>query len=151
MNVWNICSQHAVTTSEHAQLSEVARLMDAEQVGAVIVTGGTPNRPTVLGIVTDRDIVCAQLERTLDLSQLIAGDAMSRDPLVLFQHSQVDAAIEHMCARGVRRAPVITAAGAPVGMLSTDDLLVHISVKVSGMAALVSGQVRGPHNARYTP
>ena len=32
-------------------------------------------------------------------------------------------------------------------MLSTDDLLVHISLKVSRMAALVSGQGRGPLNA----
>ena len=105
MNVWEVCSQEAVTISEHAQLSEAARLMDAEHIGAVIVTGGTANRPTVLGIVTDRDIVCTQLERTLDLSQLTAGDAMSRDPLVLFQNGQVDAAIEHMRARGVRAVP----------------------------------------------
>ena len=140
MNVWAICSRRAVTVSEHTQLSEVARLMEAEQVGAVIVTGGAS--PSVAGIITDRDIVCTQLERTLDLSQLTAGDAMTRDPLVLFQDGQVDSAIEHMRARGVRRAPVITAAGAAVGMLSTDDLLVHISLKVSGMAGLVARQVR---------
>lgn len=142
MNVWEVCSQRAVTISEHAQLAEVARLMDAERVGAVIVTGGAANRPTVLGIITDRDIVCTQLERTLDLSQLTAGDAMTREPLVLFQSGQIDSAIEHMRARGVRRAPVITAAGAPVGMLSTDDLLMHVSLKVRGMATLVAKQVR---------
>ncbi len=142
MNVWEVCNQRAVTISEHSQLAEVARLMEAEHVGAVIVTAGTANRPTVIGIITDRDIVCTQLERTLDLSQLTAGDAMTRDPLVLFQSGQIDSAIEHMRARGVRRAPVITAAGAPVGMLSTDDLLVHVSLKVGGMAALVARQVR---------
>ncbi len=142
MNVWEVCSQRAVTISEHAQLADVARLMEAENVGAVIVTAGTANRPTVLGIITDRDIVCTQLERTLDLSQLTAGDAMTRDPLVLFQNGQVDSAIDHMRARGVRRAPVITAAGAPVGMLSTDDLLVHLSLEVGGMAGLIARQVR---------
>ena len=140
MKVWEVCSQRAVTIPEHAQLADVARLMEAENVGAVIVTAGTAHRPTVLGIITDRDIVCTQLERTLDLSQLTAGDAMTRDPLVLFQNGQIDSAIEHMRARGVRRAPVITAAGAPVGMLSTDDLLVHVSLKVGGMAALVARQ-----------
>jgi CBS domain-containing protein len=142
MNAWEICSQRAVTISEHAQLAEVARLMEAEHVGTVIVTAGTPNRPTVLGIITDRDIVCTQLERTLALSKLTAGDSTTGDPLVLFQSGQVDSAIEHMRARGVRRAPVVTAAGAPVGMLSTDDLLVHISLKVGAMAALVARQVR---------
>lgn len=142
MNVWSICAQRAVCVSEQTQLSEVARLMESEHVGAVIVVDGAAVRPAVVGIVTDRDIVCAQLERTLDLSQLTAGDAMTRDPMVLFQEGSVDSAIEHMRARGVRRAPVVTALGAPIGLLSTDDLLVHISLKVSGMAALVARQVR---------
>jgi len=115
--------------------------METQHVGTVIVTGAAPTR-AVVGIITDRDIVCAQLERTLPLSQLIAVDAMTRDPLVLLKEGQVDNAIEHMRARGVRRAPVITPSGAPVGMLSTDDLLVHISLKVSAMAALVARQVR---------
>ena len=143
MNVWDVCSRHAITVSESTQLSEVARLMEAEHVGTVIVTGtaGAPSA-AVVGVITDRDIVCAQLERTLPLSQLIAVDAMTRDPLVLLKEGQVDNAIEHMRARGVRRAPVITPSGVPVGMLSTDDLLVHISLKVSGMAALVARQVR---------
>lgn len=141
MKVWDICSQRAITVSESSQLSEVARLMETQHVGTVIVTGAAPTRAAV-GIITDRDIVCAQLERTLPLSQLIAVDAMTRDPLVLLKEGQVDNAIEHMRARGVRRAPVITPSGVPVGMLSTDDLLVHISLKVSAMAALVARQVR---------
>jgi CBS domain-containing protein len=142
MNVWKVCNQRAITVSEHAQLSEVARLMENEHVGAVIVVDSARARPAVVGIVTDRDIVCAQLDRTLDLSQLTAGEAMTRDPLVLLQEGSVDSAIEHMRVRGVRRAPVVTTSGVPVGMLSTDDLLVHISLKVSGMAALVARQVR---------
>src|SRR6185312_16575514 len=48
--------------------------------------------------------------------------------------------IEHMRARGVRRAPVVAPPGVPVGMLSTDDLLLHIQLKVSGKAALVAGR-----------
>jgi CBS domain-containing protein len=141
MKVWDVCSQRAITVSESSQLSEVARLMEKEHVGTVIVSG-TASTQAVVGIITDRDIVCAQLERTLPLAQLIAADAMTRDPLVLLKEGQVDNAIEHMRARGVRRAPVITPSGVPVGMLSTDDLLVHISLKVSRMAALVARQVR---------
>jgi CBS domain-containing protein len=142
MKVSQICSRPAVTVSEHVQLEAVARLMEDERVGAVIVTRGDTPRSTVVGIITDRDIVCTQLERTLDLSQLTAEDAMTRDPLVLLEQGSIDSAIEHMRARGVRRAPIVNAAGAPVGMLSTDDLLVHISRKVSGMAGLVAQQVR---------
>jgi CBS domain-containing protein len=107
MKVWDICSQRAIAVSESSQLSEVARLMEAQHIGTVIVTGAAPTQ-AVVGIITDRDIVCAQLERTLPLSQLIAADAMTRDPLVLLKEGQVDNAIEHMRARGVRRAPVIT-------------------------------------------
>lgn len=142
MKVWDVCSRRAITVSETCPLSEVARLMETQRVGTVIVTGTAAAPSAVVGVITDRDVVCAQLERTLSLSQLIAADAMTRDPLVLLKEGQVDNAIEHMRARGVRRAPVITPSGVPVGMLSTDDLLVHISLKVSGMAALVARQGR---------
>jgi CBS domain-containing protein len=100
MNVWNVCRQRAIAVSENTQLSEVARLMEMERVGAVIVNGAAGANCAVVGIVTDRDIVCAQLERTLPLSQLIAADAMTRDPLVLLQEGSVDSAIEHMRPKG---------------------------------------------------
>jgi len=123
-------------------MSDVARLMRDKHVGAVIVTRGPFDHCSIVGIITDRDVMCAQLERTGDLSQLRASDAMTVDPLVLSALGPIDSAIEHMKARGVRRAPVVTDKGHPVGMISADDLLAYLSVTLSGMAGIVARQVR---------
>jgi CBS domain-containing protein len=142
MNVGQISSHRVVTVSEAAPMSDVVCLMRDEHVGAVIVTRGPFDHCSVVGIITDRDVMCAQLERTADLSQMKASDAMTVDPLVLSEFGPIDSAIEHMKARGVRRAPVVTHAGHPIGMISTDDLLVHLSLAMAGMAAIVARQVR---------
>ena len=116
--------------------------MREAHVGAVVVTEGDIGRARVAGIITDRDIVRAQLGRTADLSSLSAGETMTRDPLVLLEEESIDGAIAHLRARRVRRAPVVRPDGTPVGMVSVDDLLRHLAGKLSGLAGIVARQVR---------
>jgi CBS domain-containing protein len=142
MNIGTLCSRYLVTTSTGAPLSEAARLMREAHVGAVVVTEGGIDHPRVVGIITDRDIVRAQLGRTADLSSLSAGETMTRDPLVLLEEESIDGAIAHLRARGVRRAPVVRTDGTPVGLISADDLLRHLAGKLSGLAGIVAWQVR---------
>lgn len=142
MNIGTLCSHYLITTSTGAPLSEVARLMRESHVGAVVVTDGGIDHPRVVGIITDRDIVRSQLGRTADLSSLSAGEVMTRDPLVFPEEESIDGAIAHLRARGVRRAPVVRADGAPVGLISVDDLLRHLAGKLSGLAGIVAWQVR---------
>jgi CBS domain-containing protein len=116
--------------------------MRDEHVGAVIVTEGAAAHTRVAGILTDRDIVRAQLVHAAALTSLSVGEAMTRDPLVLFEQEPIDGAIAHLRARGVRRAPVVKADGTPVGLLSADDLLGHVAEKLIGLAAIVAQQLR---------
>ena len=76
MKVGDLCNRTAITASASAQVSGAARLMYEKRVGAVVATTGRADRPIAVGILTDRDIVCAQLDRTADLSQLRLGDIM---------------------------------------------------------------------------
>jgi CBS domain-containing protein len=142
MNVGDLCTRQVIAVSMSAPLSEVAQLMSAQHVGAVVVTRGDGAHPRVTGIITDRDIVRAQLERTADLSRLSAGETMTADPLVIGEREPVEGAIAHLRARGVRRAPVTRADGTPVGLISVDDLLVHLATVLIGAAAIVAQQPR---------
>jgi len=142
MKIGSLCSHYLITTSTGAPLSEVARLMRESHVGAVVVTAGGIDHPRVVGIITDRDIMRAQLGRTADLSSLSAGETMTRDPLVFPEEESIDGAIANLRARGVRRAPVVRADGAPVGLISVDDLLRHLAGKLSGLAGIVARQVQ---------
>jgi len=142
MNLGNLCGRHPVTVQTGAPVSEVATLMRDQRVGAVIVTDDAQDRQRVLGIITDRDIVRAQLSRTADLSRLSAGEVMTPNPLVLSELDSVDSAIADLRARGVRRAPVVAGDGSLVGMLSADGLLVHLARKLGALAGVVERQLR---------
>ena len=129
-----------VKAAQSTPLWEIARLMSSHGVGAVLITEGSGDNAPLVGIVTDRDIVSAQLEQAKDLSSLSAGAVMTRNVLSLTQGESVEGAIAHMCARGVRRAPVVSADGVPLGVVSTDDLLTQVSSKLSKIAGIVARQ-----------
>jgi CBS domain-containing protein len=140
MNVGNLCSRPPVSVPGNAPLSEVVRLMVQERIGAIIVTDAPADRAVVLGIVTDRDIVQAQLAHVADFSQLNTADTMSRDPLVLNERDDVAEALRRMRARGIRRAPVVTSSGALLGLVSTDDLLAQIAQELNALASIIARQ-----------
>jgi CBS domain-containing protein len=116
--------------------------MRDRHIGAVIVTKAPLDRPVVTGMITDRDIACAQLDRRSDLASLSAEQVMTRDPLVINEEDPLDKAIEKLRARGVRRAPVVSAAGALIGLISTDDLFGCVARELMLLARLVTLQPR---------
>jgi len=151
MKVGDLCNRTAITASASAQVSGAARLMYEKRVGAVVATTGRADRPIAVGILTDRDIVCAQLDRTADLSQLRLGDIMTPDPLVLNEDTSTEEAIRCLRHRHVRRAPVISSGGELVGVISFDDLLAHVSGNLRALAHLAEvlrGRQAPPHEPR---
>ena len=146
MSVGSLCSRPPVTVPTGAPISEVAVLMRDRHVGAVVVTDSRDDRPRATGIITDRDIVRAQLARTADLSRLSAGEVMTRDPLVIGAEESADTAIANLRARGVRRAPVVSPDGAVVGLISVDDLFAHLARELIDMAEIIARQRRDEHD-----
>lgn len=146
MLVGTLCSRLPVSVSTGAPVSDVARLMRDEHIGAVIVTASGRGPLRVVGMITDRDIVRAQLERAADLSRLSAGEVMTRNPLVIGEEESVDGAIAHLRARAVRRAPVVAVDGTLVGLISTDDLLLNVARKLIGLAEIIGRQQRVEHD-----
>jgi CBS domain-containing protein len=140
MNIGKICSRDLVSVPVSATLSDVAELMRTRHVGAVVVTRAPLDSAVAVGIITDRDIVRSQLTATADLSGLSAGDAMTRDPLVLSEQTPVSDAISALRSRGVRRAPVLSDHGKLMGMISTDDLVAHVALDLIGVAGLLGAQ-----------
>lgn len=142
MKVANVCSRPAVSAGTGASLSELATLMRQRNVGAIVITAARSGTPVAVGVVTDRDIVRAQLDHTADLSRLSAEQVMSRDPLVLTESCDIDDAIQRMRRRCVRRAPVVSDSGDLVGVVSTDDLIASVALNLAGLAGVLAKQ---PH------
>ena len=147
MNVGDLCNRKVISVSASAPLSVAARLMCEQRVGAVIVTAAPADRAVAVGIVTDRDIVCAQLDRAADLSQLRTADIMTGDPLVLNENAPVEEAIDRLHERHVRRAPVTSSSGELIGVISFDDLLAHVAGNLRALAQLAEVRLR-PRGSR---
>jgi CBS domain-containing protein len=142
MNIGELCSREVVVVHAGNSLSEAARQMCERHVGTVIVVEDRGPERLPIGIITDRDIVRTQLKRAADLFCLGVTQAMTSNLLVLRENESMTDAIEKMRARTVRRAPVVNAAGALIGVISVDDLLSAVAEQLSVLVRLVEVQQR---------
>jgi CBS domain-containing protein len=141
MNVGEVCSRIVVISRPGDPLAEAARQMIDRHVGALVVVDPHANLRAV-GIVTDRDIVRGQMNRSADLFCLCVVDVMTPHPLLLDESLGISEAVEALNERGVRRAPVIAATGEVVGIVSLDDLLPVLSADLTRLAGLLGSQAR---------
>jgi len=137
MSVGEICNREVIIIDRNENITDAARLMRKHHVGNVVVVK-TENSMTRIpvGILTDRDIVIELLARDVDLDALSVGDAMSYDLLSIREDDDVLDAIKQMRKKGVRRAPVVNAKGALVGILTEDDMVELLSEQLSDLVAL---------------
>jgi len=143
MGIGTICNREVVIVRASESLHAAAALMHTHGVGSIVVCEERQDsKPVPVGMLTDRDVVMALLQRGKPLGGLSIGQAMTRDPLLLNEDDEVDAAMERLRARGVRRAPVIGSDGALIGIVSLDDLLELIAEELDTVARLIRRQSR---------
>lgn len=148
MNIGEICSRRPVTASASAPLSEIGRLMYEKHVGTVVLTQAPGERPAAVGILTDRDVVCAQIDHGADLSRLPAARQMTPDPLTFCEDARVEDVLGRMRSRAVRRAVIVDRSGALVGVVSIDDIFLRLVAQVAALGRLVETQaVHGTHES----
>ena len=84
----------------------------------VVVTGG----PTMIGLVTDRDIVVRAIAEGLSPKDTTLGAITSRELIMVEQSATADEAVQAMRTRGVRRLLVCDSDRKVVGILSLSDI-----------------------------
>ncbi|HEX6235227.1 MAG TPA: CBS domain-containing protein [Jiangellaceae bacterium] len=97
-----------------------ATAMRENDIGDVLVLEGDELR----GVLTDRDLVVRVLAAGMDPNTTLAGEVCSSGIATVSAGSPVDAAIEKMRDRALRRLPVVDDQGRPVGVVSLGDLAV---------------------------
>ena len=137
MKLGNVCTRNVHTTTANEPLAEAARELIVRDIGALAVVETHGGVRRAIGVVTDRDIVFGQVRRAADLHCLTVGDVMTANPLTLPESSSVAEAIESMSQMGVRRVPVVNAAGELSGIASIDDLLPIVAEELSVLAKLL--------------
>ena len=98
---------------------ELAKLMRRHDIGAIPI--GENDR--LIGMVTDRDIVCKGLaDDSFDARRVTARDVMTPGIHCCREEDDLAKAVEHMEALKVRRLPVINKSKRMVGILSLGDI-----------------------------
>jgi CBS domain-containing protein len=99
-------------------VSKVAAMMKKHDIGAIPV--GENDR--LIGMVTDRDIVCRGAANSKHFSALTARDVMSKGIIWCKEGEDLDDAVRVMEQKKVRRLPVLNDDKRMVGMLSLGDI-----------------------------
>jgi CBS domain-containing protein len=135
MSLREIARTEVVTTEPSATLVDVARKLDAEDVGsAVVVEDDAP-----VGIVTDRDVAIRSVAAGSDPTELTAADVMTDDPATVPMDAGVMEVCDAMAAAAVRRMPVVED-GRLAGIVTLDDLMVLLSTEMLDLATVVEAE-----------
>ena len=119
MKVKEVMHKGVDWVSPDTPVTELAKLMREHDIGAIPI--GEADR--LIGMVTDRDIVCKGLaEDNFDIYNATARDVMTPGIHCCRDDDDLTKAVHHMEALQVRRLPVINKSKRMVGILSLGDL-----------------------------
>jgi CBS domain-containing protein len=139
MSLERFCRKSVVTVQTHQTVGDAATKMRDHHVGAIVVL----EKDRAVGILTDRDITLRAIAEGRDPRTTLIGEVMSRDLKVLRRDDKIDDALSSIRAAGVRRLPIVDAAGKPIGMVTLDDLVVLMAGELGAAAGAVK-ENRGP-------
>lgn len=118
VSVADVMTRKVIYLPEATTLDEAAQVMRDQAIGDVVVTSG----PTMVGVVTDRDIVVRAIAEHLPPATTSLGDITSHELIMVEQSATVDEAVQAMRGRGVRRLLVCDADRKVVGIISLSDV-----------------------------
>ncbi len=136
MTIGEICNRNVVCATRDTTVVEAANLMRRHHVGDLLVVEGTEGQGAPIGIVTDRDIVVEVVAPGLDAKGIRLGDLLTDSLVTVEERKTCVDTVRLMAAKGVRRMPVVDAAGILVGIITIDDLLPHLATPLVELSEL---------------
>jgi CBS domain-containing protein len=119
MKVKDVMHKGAFWVGPDTPITDVAKLMRKNDIGAVPI--GENDR--LIGMVTDRDIVCKGLAKeNFDVRHATARDVMTSGIHCCGEEDDLNTAAAHMEELKIRRLPVINKDKRMVGVLSRHDI-----------------------------
>lgn len=119
MKVKDVMHKGVDWVSPDTPVTELAMMMQGRDIGCIPV--GENDR--LVGMVTDRDIVCKGLAmKGFDASRAMARDVMTTGIHCCREDDDLAKAVHHMEQLHIRRLPVINKSRRMVGMISLGDV-----------------------------
>lgn len=102
-------------------LQEVAKMMVDCDCGEIPVVN-TVDEKKVVGVVTDRDIVCRTVAKGINPLDCAAQDCMSENVCCVQEDASLDEVMDLMEKNKIRRIPVVDQDGLCCGIISQADI-----------------------------
>jgi CBS domain-containing protein len=119
MKVKDVMHKGVDWVSPETPVTDLAKLMCEHDIGAIPIG----ENDHLIGMVTDRDIVCKGLaQERFDASRAVARDVMTEEIHCCREDEDLAKAVRHMEELKVRRLPVINKNKRMTGMLSLGDV-----------------------------
>lgn len=103
-------------------LNDVANLMVEADCGEIPITDAS-NR--LVGVITDRDIVCRVVAKGKDPSAVAASDVMSQPVVCVNEDTTLDDVLAVMEENQIRRVPVVDGGGSCCGIIAQADVALN--------------------------
>ena len=121
----DIMTKDVVTATAEATIVDVARLMKNADIGPILIVDNEASN-TLVGIVTDRDIVMKVIADGQDATTTRVGEVMSKKLVTCRADDDVDVAMKAMAQFQLRRIPVVEDNMRLVGIISQADLATRV-------------------------
>lgn len=133
----SIVREQVVSASPDTPVTEIAQLMEEEDVGSVVIL--EDERPR--GIVTDRDLALEVLVHERDPSSLTAADVMSEEVVTVDVDSGIFDVIRTMQESSVRRIPAVDSDGRVAGIVTFDDFVILLGRELEQLGNVVEAEI----------
>lgn len=116
----SMAQRHVVSVLPAATVYAAACVMTRANCGSVLVIDSSN---TLLGIVTERDLMTRLVAKALDPGVTTVADIMTRSPFCVTPDTKVADAVLIMIERGFRHLPIVTDVNKILGVFSVRDAL----------------------------
>ena len=121
----DVMTKDVVTGTPENTIVEVARLMKTEDIGPVLIVDNEQSK-TLVGIVTDRDIVVKVIADGQNVDTTRVGDVMSKKLVTCRADDDVNVAMKAMAQFQLRRIPVVGENMKLLGIISQADVATRV-------------------------
>jgi CBS domain-containing protein len=129
------------TIKPEAKVAEALHRMRRERVGALVVS---EDGATIAGIVSDRGIMYAIVDRGVEVLDQPVGGIMTREVFTCSRRERVSAIMALMTERRIRHIPVVED-GRLCGIISIGDVVKHRLDEIQGEADAMRSYITGAH------
>lgn len=121
MHVREIMTSNPFCCTADTSLEDVAQAMVEYDCGDIPIVRSSRDK-TLIGVVTDRDIVCRLVAKGREPTELTAQDCMSSPVVTVTPDTAIEDCARLMEQYQLRRLPVVAKDGACCGMIAQADL-----------------------------